>query len=269
MIAALLLGRKGSVGFPGKNMYPILGRPLMEYPLLAAVSAKKVDSVYVSTDDERIMQIGERHGAHIIVRPPELASKRALGEHAYVHGYRAISEKMKAESLKLQGEEIELMVLLFCNAATILADTIDRGIEILRENPEYDSVVTVSCYNMWSPLRARKIGDDGLLQPFVPFEVFGDPATLNCDRDSQGDVWFADMSVSIVRPRCLDHLESGLLPQKWMGQKIYPLKQWGGCDVDFEGQIPSVEYWLRQHGFTEVKTPYELSTGGRETNNER
>ncbi|MCX5855337.1 MAG: cytidylyltransferase [Deltaproteobacteria bacterium] len=257
MIAALLLGRKGSVGFPGKNLYPILGRPLMEYPLLAAVSAKKVDSVYVSTDDEQIMDIGRRCGAEIIVRPPELASKTALGEHAYVHGYRVISEKLKAQSSKLKREEIELMVLLFCNAATILADTIDRGIEILRENQEYDSAVTASSYNMWSPLRARKIGDDGLLHPFVPFEVFGDPATLNCDRDSQGDVWFADMGVSIVRPSCLEHLERGLLPQKWMGQKIYPLKQWGGCDVDYEGQIPGVEYWLIKNGFTENRTPYE------------
>lgn len=25
MIAALLLGRKGSVGFPGKNLFPVMG----------------------------------------------------------------------------------------------------------------------------------------------------------------------------------------------------------------------------------------------------
>jgi len=252
MIAALLLGRKGSIGFPGKNLCPVLGRPLMVYPLLAALNAKHVAEVYISTDDEQIMDIGRKHGAEIIVRPPELATKEALGEHAYVHGYRVIKEGLRARGL-----DLELMVLLFCNAATILADTIDRGIKVLQEHPDYDSAVTVSCYNMWSPLRARKIGDDGLLHPFVPFEVFGNPATLNCDRDSQGDVWFADMSVSIVIPSCLEHLEGGLLPQKWMGQNIYPLKQWGGCDVDYEGQIPGVEYWLIKNGFTKNKTPYD------------
>jgi len=252
MVAALLLGRKGSIGFPAKNLYPVLGRPLMVYPLLAALKAHRVDKVYVSTDDEQIMEITRSYGAEVIIRPPELASKNALGEDAYAHGYRVIKE-MAAE----KSQEIDMMVLLHCNAATILAQTIDEGIEALRCQPEYDSAVTVSCYNMWSPLRARKIGDDGLLHPFVPFEVFGDPATLNCDRDSQGDVWFADMSVSIVRPSCLEHLERGLLPQKWMGQKIYPLKQWGGCDVDFEWQIPGVEYWLIKNGFTENRTPYE------------
>ena len=252
MIAALLLGRKGSSGFPGKNIFPVLGRPLFTYPLLAAKHARHVDLVYVSTDDENIMDLSREYGAEIIVRPPELATKEALGEDAHVHGYNLIKERAVQK-----GKKIQLMVLLFCNAATIMAETIDEGIRVLRENPEYDSAVTVSCYNMWSPLRARKISDNGLLQPFVPFETFGDSNTLNCDRDSQGDVWFADMGVSIVRPRCLENIEDGLLPQKWMGLKIYPLKQWGGCDIDFEWQTAGVEFWLKNHGFTETRTPYD------------
>lgn len=254
MIAALLLGREGSVGFPGKNTMPLLGRPLMEYPLLAALNAVLVDEVYVSTDSERIKEIGRNNGAQIIDRPAYLCSKEALGEDAYVHGYRHIRDELN--------KEVEMMVLLFCNAATVTSAMIDEGIRVLRENPEIDSAVSGSCYNMWSPLRARKIGDDGLLHPFVPFETFGDPKTLNCDRDSQGDVWFADVSVSVVRPRCLDNLHEGLLPQKWMGQRIYPLKQWGGCDIDFEWQVPQVEFWLRKHGFTETMTPYNVQTAG-------
>jgi hypothetical protein len=243
MICALLLGREGSTGFPGKNVYPVLGRPLVAYPLMAARNAKSVGRIYVSTDSPRIKDIALRYGARIIDRPAYLATKTALGEDAYVHGYRVIRDE-----LAKQGDTLELAVLLFANAATVTADTIDSGVDALRNNPDYDSAVTVSAYNMWSPLRARKIGTDGLLQPFVPFETFGDPATLNCDRDSQGDVWFADMSVSIVRPRCLDNIDDGLLPQRWMGRKIYPLKQWGGLDIDYEWQIPLVEYWLRKHG---------------------
>jgi len=241
MIVSILLGREGSTGFPGKNLYPMLGKALMEYPLIAAKNSKYVDKMYVSTDSKKIKEIGRSYGADIIDRPPELCTKEALGEDAYVHAYNYIRDH--------ESEEIELVVLLFCNAATITSELIDEGIEKLRANPEYDSAVTVSCYNMWSPLRARKIGEDGLLHPFVPFETFGDPKTLNCDRDSQGDVWFADMGTSIVRPHCLENLQAGLLPQKWMGQKIYPLKQWGGCDVDYEWQIPMVEFWLKKNGY--------------------
>jgi GTP:adenosylcobinamide-phosphate guanylyltransferase len=248
MIAALMIGRDGSTGFPGKNVYPVLGRPMMVYPILAAGHSKYVDQIYVSTDSDRIKSVAREHGATIINRPPELATKEALGEDVYAHGYRYITNELK--------EDVEIVVLLFCNAPTITSSTIDEGIEQLRKNPDLDSAVTVSTYNMWSPLRARKADSQGLLQPFVPFETFGDPATLNCDRDSQGDVFFADMSVSIVRPRCLADLKYGLLPQRWMGQKIFPLKQWGGCDVDYEWQVPQVEFWLGRHGFTSDKTPY-------------
>ena len=243
MICALMLGRDKSSGFPGKNVYPVLGRPMMAYPLLAAKGSQYVDCIYISTDSPAIKNIGADYGARIIDRPPELCTDKALGEDAFVHGYDVIKEEVARE-----GYGLEMLVLLMCNAVTITHETIDEGIEALRDNPGLDSAVSVSRYNMWSPLRARSIGDDGLLHPFVPFETFGDPRTLNCDRDSQGDVYFADMGVSIVRPHCIEKIDEGLLPQRWMGQRIYPLRQWGGLDVDYDWQVPQIEHWLRVHG---------------------
>ncbi len=241
MIPALLLGRKGSQGFPGKNTYPVLGKPLTYYPMKAALDASSVDQVYLSTDDPELMKIGRSLDVQIIERPDELCNNTALGEHAYVHGYQEICRRNP-------NKNIDFIVLLFCNAATVTASLIEQGIQVLKDKPKIDSAVSVSRYNMWSPLRARKRDENGLLQPFVPFETFGDPKTLNCDRDSQGDVLFADMGVSVVRSRCLDHLEDGMLPQKWMGQHIFPLEQEAGCDVDYEWQIPVVEWWLKRYG---------------------
>ncbi|MBF0482365.1 MAG: cytidylyltransferase [Desulfovibrionaceae bacterium] len=252
MIAAICIGRKGSVGFPGKNVHPVLGRPLAAYPLLAARRAPSVEIVYLSTDDAELMAIGREHGASIIVRPPELATRQALGEDAYLHAYEAVKNDCQNS-----GRELELLVLLMANAATITAPVIEAGVAALRGDPSLDSAVSVSCYNMWSPLRARKVGPDELLHPFAPLEAFCDPAAVSCDRDSQGDVWFADMGVSVVRPRCLEDLHDGLLPQKWMGRRIHPLKQWGGLDVDYPWQLPGVEFWLRANGFSETATPYD------------
>lgn len=249
MIVALLIGREGSSGFPGKNTFPVLGRAMMEYPLLAAKKSRYVDQIYLSTDSRKMIEIGRKYDAEIIERPPELCTKEALGEDVFAHGYRYIRDAVK--------QDIELMVLLFCNAPTVLAETIDNGVEKLRRNPDADSAVSVSIYNMWSPLRARKLGQDGFLYPFVPFEVFGDIKKLSCDRDSQGNVYFADMGVSVVRPKCLENLEEGLLPQRWMGKKILPILQWGGLDVDYQWQVPLMEFWLKKHGFTENTTPYE------------
>jgi CMP-N-acetylneuraminic acid synthetase len=243
-IVALLLGRKGSTGLPGKNTLPVLGRPMVAYPLLAARDSAHVDQIFVSTDSAEIAAIARELGAEVIDRPPELSTPEALGEDAFKHGYEVIRDRLAAT-----GTEVEMVALLFANAPTVTGHLIDDGVETLRADPALDSAVTVSRYNMWSPLRARRLTDDRTLEPFVPFETFGDPATLNCDRDSQGDAWFADMGLSLVRPRCLERLEEGLLPQRWMGRRIAPIESWGGCDVDYEWQLPGVEHWLRAHGY--------------------
>jgi len=243
VICALVIGREGSSGFPGKNVALVHGRPLVEYPIRAAMNSRLIDRVYVSTDSPRLATIARSLNCRLLDRPAHLATKEALGEDVFVHGYRAIARELEAS-----GESVELMVLLHANAATICASTIDDGIRVLRERRDIDSAVTVSSYNMWSPLRARRIGEDGLLHPFVAHEAFGDASTLNCDRDSQGDVWFADMGVSVVRPHCLDQISQGILPQRWMGRAIYPLKQWGGLDVDYQWQMGQVEAWICAHG---------------------
>lgn len=242
-----MMGRAGSSAFPGKNLYQVLGRPLAAYPLMAAKASRYVDRSYVSTDSPEIMALARKNGAEIIERPPELATREALGEDVYVHGYREIKRR-----LAQHGKTPDILVLLMANAATVTGAMIDQGIAILRADRTVDSAVSTSAYNMWSPLRARRLMPDGCLQPFVPFETFGDPATLNCDRDSQGDVYFADMGVSVVQARCLEQLESGLLPQKWMGRRICPIPSWGGCDIDYEWQVPGVEFWLRKHGIEDA-----------------
>jgi hypothetical protein len=245
MIVAILIGREGSTGYPGKNVREILGKPLVAWPLETASAVKEIERTYVSTDSLRIKDIALQYGARIIDRPPHLCTKEALGEHAYQHAHEVITVELAKENKKP-----DLYVLLMANAPTISPEQLREGIAALRAHPEYDSAVTVSCYNMWSPLRARKIGADGLLHPFVPFEALGDPKTLNCDRDSQGDTWFCDMGMSIVRPRNLEDLESGLLPQKWMGQKIFPVKNEGGLDVDYGYQLAQAEWWLRTRGLS-------------------
>ena len=40
-----------------------------------------------------------------------------------------------------------------------------------------------------------------------------------------------------------------------MGKKIAPIPSWGGCDVDYEWQLPTVEFWLKKNGYKKPKYP--------------
>jgi len=234
MIPAILTGRKGSKGFPGKNLYKVLGFPLAYYPMKAALNCPEIDEVYMSTDDEHLMSLAYSYNVKVINRPKSLCTESALSSDVFLHAYNVIK---KCNS-------IELVVLFMCNSPSITNAMISNGIKLLRERPELDSAVTVSKYNMYNPTRARKINEKGLLEPYVKFPEY---TASTSDRDSVQDAWFADMGVSIVRPACLENLKEGLPPQPWMGRNIYPLIQDAGLDVDYEWQLGQVEYWLQRN----------------------
>ena len=240
MNIAIMIGRAGSKGFPGKNIKKIDGKRLCEYPLIAAKKNKFVDEIYVSTDCPTIMAVAKKQKCKLINRPKKLSGNKALGDHVFEHAYFEIKKKVN--------RKINFVILLFANAPLVTSKMIKQGILKLKKNKKADSAVSVSVYNMWSPLRARKLDKNGFLKPFVPFKTFGNLKTLNCDRDSQGNVFFADMSLSIVRPKCLEKLKYGLLPQKWMGKNILPILCDGGLDIDYEWQVPQINYLLKKNG---------------------
>jgi len=251
---AVLLGRKGSKQIVGKNTMEVLGRPICHYSILAALNSAYVRDVYVTTDDDLIMAEARRFDLDVIERPANLCTDEALFETALLHGYR--------EAVQRRGSVPDYVVILMCNVMTITSGYIDLAIDALENDSAADSAVTVTQFNMYSPLRARKVDDFGYLQPFVPFEVFGDPATLNCDRGSQGDVLVANMSHSVSRSAALEHMDEGLLPQKWMGRKILPIFQDFGCDLDASWQIAASVSWARDNGFSDTTTPYDTEVHG-------
>ena len=90
MITALVCGRAQSRFFPGRNTFPLLGRPLMVYPLLAAQHSEEVDHVYLSTDDANMSRIARHIGVDVIERSPELAADSVTLEDVIEHGYQEI-----------------------------------------------------------------------------------------------------------------------------------------------------------------------------------
>jgi N-acylneuraminate cytidylyltransferase len=84
-IVAIIPARGGSKGIPGKNVIDFCGKPLLAWSILQALDAKSVSRVYVSSDDDHILQVATSYGAHPIRRPAELASDTSSSETALLH----------------------------------------------------------------------------------------------------------------------------------------------------------------------------------------
>ena len=74
---AFIFARGGSKGLPGKNIKPLLGKPLIEYSIDIANSCTSIDKTFVSTDDNEIAKIAADAGAEVIFRPNELATDKS------------------------------------------------------------------------------------------------------------------------------------------------------------------------------------------------
>ncbi|XP_019711582.1 N-acylneuraminate cytidylyltransferase A [Hippocampus comes] len=72
-IAALVLARGGSKGIPLKNIKMLAGVPLIGWVLRAAVDSELFDSVWVSTDHDKIEEVALAWGAQVHRRSPEVS----------------------------------------------------------------------------------------------------------------------------------------------------------------------------------------------------
>jgi CMP-N-acetylneuraminic acid synthetase len=255
-VVAMLFGRGGSAGLPGKNVATILNRPSMHYPLMAARASGIVDDIYVSTDSDEIFALARPFDVKEIQRPASLASNSALLEDAIFHAFEVIDAPLSGRS------RVDYYLILLCNSVTVLPDRIRSAFEMLSSDPHVDSVTTVAKWNMFSPVRARRATPDKQLVNFVPLEVLKDIIPISCDRDKSEDCFFCDNSFTLVRRESLSQMHQNNGPFKWMGNRIGFVEQLPGAgDIDLSWQIPVVEWWLREHGFDETHVPYATQQG--------
>jgi N-acylneuraminate cytidylyltransferase len=64
---AIIPARGGSKRIPKKNIIDFCGHPMISWTIAAALDALNAD-VYVSTDDDAIIEVSENYGAHTIRR---------------------------------------------------------------------------------------------------------------------------------------------------------------------------------------------------------
>ena len=131
---AIIPARGGSKGLPGKNIKPLNGKPLIAYAVEAALKAKHIDRVIISTDDEEIARVAVQYGAELpFMRPAELASDTSLAVDNYIYTIG----KLEQES----GTIIDAFVVLQPTSPLRIAEDIDGAVELF-EKKKADSVIS-------------------------------------------------------------------------------------------------------------------------------
>ena len=133
-VVAIILAREGSKGVPKKNIIDFCGKPLIAWTIDACIKGG-VDSVWVSSDSDEILEIASEYGTSKIKRPVEIAGDSATSESAWLHAINYI------ESVKV--EKMDWILAPQVTSPLREARDISKAISLAKEN-RYDSFFSCS-----------------------------------------------------------------------------------------------------------------------------
>lgn len=161
-VLAIIPARGGSKGIKRKNLASLSGKPLIVYSIEAALSSRRLARTIISTDSEEIAEISKINGAEVpFLRPAVLAEDDTPTLPVIQHALRMV-----------QGNYDAVMILQPTSPLRSSAD-IDGAIELLANNMEADSVISVVKVGDNHPARMKLIRDGWLIDPPFAEEIEG------------------------------------------------------------------------------------------------
>jgi len=158
-ILGIVTARGGSKGIPGKNIKPLLGKPLIAYTIEAATAAGVFDRIILTTDDDAIAAVARKYGCEVpFMRPKELAEDTTAHLPVIQHAVTFLKEK--------EGYWPHYVMILQPTSPLRQAFHI-RGAAELIQTTGADSVLSVSeIPEHYSPYKAMVVDNGGFLTLF-------------------------------------------------------------------------------------------------------
>jgi len=158
---AIVLGRAGSKGVPGKNTRPIAGKPCAVWTIEHAMQTPGVRTVVVSTDSPQLRAIAAAMDVCVVDRPDDLAGDSATVDDAARHAMGAISHKMPWTA-----DPKTPVLVLYANVPVRPRDLCERALARLAESgcDSVQSYERVGKHHPWWMVRLDE--EAGCLSPW-------------------------------------------------------------------------------------------------------
>ncbi len=242
---AIITARGGSQSIPNKNVVGILGKPALGYVIEAARGARLIKDVYITTDDDKIKDVGRQYKCRIIDRPPHLSLPDTNHGDVMVHAIDVVRK---------EDPGLSIVTILLGNTVMVNSRLIDLSVQILNQKPEYDSVMSVWEAADDHPYRAMKIGESGFLESFSNVQS-------GTSRQYYPKVYYYDQGVWTFRYQCAYRRE-GPNPWWWMGKKSFPIiRNWvTGRDFHSYLDLKISEFWVNNKLEDEIVNLKEIES---------
>ena len=219
-IITIIPARGGSKRFPGKNIYPFVDKPLIAHSIEYSKNCPLVSATYVTTDDDNIKDVANKHGAMIINRPIELGGD-----------FVSSAEVMKdaVTQLLTKKEDFDYVILLQPTNPLRPKSLIVDAIEIISKN---------HCESLFTVSRSDKKLGKIVEKNFVPWNYhFG-------QRSQDLEPLYFENGLLYITQKEL--LLNGII----MNEQSYPMvvnHTFGSVDIDTKDDLLYGEYIYQQY----------------------
>jgi N-acylneuraminate cytidylyltransferase len=222
-IVCIIPARGGSKGISRKNLIDFAGKPLIAWSIIQARQSRLIREVYVSSDDEEILETAQNYYAKIIKRPNELATDTATSESCLVH---AINE------IETNSGKIDYVVFLQATSPLRTPEDIDNSIQKMIDSSgdSLFSMCLLDDYCIWSSK------DDELYSFTYDYKNRG-------RRQDRKPMFLENGSIYIFKPRIIRENNNRL------GGKIimYEMESWKSFEIDSQENLRMCETIMKEY----------------------
>ena len=149
-ILAIIPARGGSKRLPGKNIKPLVGKPLIAWTIEQAKKSSLIGTVIVNTDSPQIAKIAKRYGALVpFLRPAHLATDTATSADMVLHTLKFYEQS---------NVSFDIIVLLEPTSPLRADDDIDKALTLfIKKFTDMDGLVSVGAVHLEKPDILKKV----------------------------------------------------------------------------------------------------------------
>jgi N-acylneuraminate cytidylyltransferase len=231
-ILGVIPARGGSKGVPGKNIRPVLGKPLIAYTIETALKSSLVTDLVVTTDSEKIQSVALQYGAECpFLRPAELSTDSALAVPTVQH---AVGEIEGRKNVKF-----DYVVMLQPTSPLKLPEDIDAALIRLIEEGA-DGIISVVDVDNNHPMKMKKfVGPDGRSGEMIDYEP---PPYENCPRQHLPPVYIVNGAIYATK-RDILMLQGTFKGSHCLGYIMPPSRS---VNIDTEFDFLLAEFSIKQ-----------------------
>ncbi len=219
--------RGGSKGVPGKNIKPLLGKPLIAYTIETAKQSLLLNDTIISTDDEQIAATAKLYGANIpFMRPANLATDTASKWPVFIHAVETYE--------KLHHVVVDYVVDMDVTVPLKNVADIDGAIQLALNDKNVDVVITGYEPERNPYFNMMEINENGYAEIVKKMDK---PIVRRQDAPA---VYSLTPAAYVVKKSALYEFEH------WSKAKckIYPIPRERAVDIDTEIDFKIVEFLI-------------------------